>query len=302
MWNVNISEMLRAVTKCVIWLSPRLIFTIEWHHCECCDVDVHFQGKAFPCYAFAIKMRRQRMSPADLPRLARLLFNLWLVIHARKFSQLTIYLQMVRARVDGPGAFIKRVKTELSEELNNDRSDITAWHYITHSRTTFEVSGGVWKLADKQIAGLVGHWDTFEMDKLAENIEAELVGETRTSVGTRGDDDLRLTTRRNNVDAEEERKASPTIMHTWKGIIVGLSIGSYLWVYVCVCVCVFVCLCLCECVCVSVCVSVSVWVCVCVCECVCMCVCECMCVCLCACVCVLSKRDDVLHKNISFQG
>ena len=30
-------------------------------------IDFHFQGPALSCYALAVKMCRQRMSPADLP-------------------------------------------------------------------------------------------------------------------------------------------------------------------------------------------------------------------------------------------
>ena len=42
-------------------------FAIDWHHCECCTPWPwpYFQDHKLSCYALAIKMRRQRMSPAD---------------------------------------------------------------------------------------------------------------------------------------------------------------------------------------------------------------------------------------------
>ena len=38
---------------------------------ELYDLDLHFRSKIFSFYVFITKMRRQRMSPADLLRLAR---------------------------------------------------------------------------------------------------------------------------------------------------------------------------------------------------------------------------------------
>ena len=57
-----------------LWLLLRSMFAIEWDHCECCT-PWHWpkfsRSNIFLQCLYEKKSRRQRMSPADLPRLER---------------------------------------------------------------------------------------------------------------------------------------------------------------------------------------------------------------------------------------
>ena len=114
-WQVNVGK----YKHCYYHPIVSTVCTIEWTHCEwytlwpwltfsrsriikiwisrkrreleinthvlllmnvvLCDIDLHFQGQAFSCYAFVIKKRIQQISPANLPRLARPVVELLLL-------------------------------------------------------------------------------------------------------------------------------------------------------------------------------------------------------------------------------
>ena len=60
------------------------------------DLDLNFQGQTFSCYAFAIKKwNKQRMSTADLPRLARPRRGVALGKPYRKIKQLHVSLYIL---------------------------------------------------------------------------------------------------------------------------------------------------------------------------------------------------------------